>query len=105
MNDDKGRTDSTDPNSRSTTAPYKWWRSVFSWFDKFILIPLAGILISSVILVRLTEFWTGPPAYKIYVIGNLVGGQVAVVVNYRHSFRKIMVKRLCSFRLQKKILV
>lgn len=70
MNDDKGRTDSTDPNSRSTAAPYKWWRSVFSWFDKFILIPLAGILISSVILVRLTEFWTGPPAYKIYVIGN-----------------------------------
>src|SRR2546426_12538170 len=39
----------------------------------YLVTPLAGTLVSLVLLSRLTHVWQGPDTYTIYVVGNFDG--------------------------------
>lgn len=50
------------------------WRQMLSgWVFKFIVLPLISIAVSGVLLSRITDWWGGPKAYHVYVVGDFSG--------------------------------
>ncbi|SFE37081.1 ABC transporter substrate-binding protein [Nitrosomonas sp. Nm166] len=72
MADDQ--TSSKNSQEDTTGRPASKGRQMLSkWASTFIILPLIGMAISAVLLSRIAEWWAGPKAYHVYVVGDFSG--------------------------------